>query len=246
MARGFRVFLSGYVYHVTHRCHNQTFLLRFARDRDTYRRMLRERLERYPVNLLAYCITCNHIHLLLTVCDGAADSLSRFMQSLEGDFAQAYNLRKKRKGAFWSDRYHAVLIDNGEHLWNCLVYIDLNMVRAGMVEHPREWAWCGYQELTGLRKRYRLIDRKVLLDRLGGNRTISQFQAAYAESTRNHLERKELARQAMWTEGLAVGGKAFVDEVGSRSLHRVQLDYARVPGTRSAWVVRENRTAAYS
>ncbi|MGE4344011.1 MAG: hypothetical protein AB7F20_06950 [Geoalkalibacter sp.] len=44
-----------------------------------------------------------------------------------------------RKGAFWEDRYHAAAIESGEHLLRCLVYIDLNMVRAGAVSHPQEW-----------------------------------------------------------------------------------------------------------
>jgi REP element-mobilizing transposase RayT len=80
--------------------------------------MLRERLGRHPVSLLGYCITSNHTHLLLVAQDSEAD-ISRFMQSLEGDFAQAYNLRKKtRSGAFWGDRYHAVMVDTGAALQN--------------------------------------------------------------------------------------------------------------------------------
>jgi len=69
------------------------------------------------------------------------------------------NLRKKWHGAFWNERYHATMIDGGDYLWTCLKYIDLNMVRAGVVSHPREWNWTGYEELVGERKRYRLIDR---------------------------------------------------------------------------------------
>ena len=73
------------------------------------------------------------------------------MQSLEGDFAQFYNRRKGRQNAFWGDRYHATMIESGEHLWGCLLYIDLNMVRAGVVDHPKDWPWTGYQELMGHR-----------------------------------------------------------------------------------------------
>ena len=49
-------------------------------------------------------------------------------------------IRKKRKGAFWEDRYHATAIGTGQHLLKCLVCIDLNMVRTGVISHPAEWS----------------------------------------------------------------------------------------------------------
>ena len=118
MPRANRYILPGVAYHLTHRCHDRSFLLKHGVDRTFYRQMLRERLGRHPVSLLGYCITSNHTHLLLVAQDSEAD-ISRFMQSLEGDFAQAYNLRKKtRSGAFWGDRYHAVMVDTGAALQN--------------------------------------------------------------------------------------------------------------------------------
>ena len=113
MPRANRYIEPGRTYHITHRCHNRSFLFRFAIDRQVYRTMMRERLPHYGIGLLDYCITCNHTHLLVRVREGDTESLSRFMQSLEGDFAQYYNLRKKRRGAFWWDRYHGVIIQDG-------------------------------------------------------------------------------------------------------------------------------------
>jgi putative transposase len=118
MPRANRYILPGVAYHLTHRCHDRSFLLKHGVDRTLYRQMLRERLGRHPVSLLGYCITSNHTHLLLVAQDREAD-ISRFMQSLEGDFAQAYNLRKKtRSCAFWGGRYHAVMVDTGAALQN--------------------------------------------------------------------------------------------------------------------------------
>ncbi len=77
------------------------------------------------------------------------------MQLIEGRTAQAHNRRKGRKGAFWEDRYHATAIESGEHLWRCLVYVDLNMVRAGVVDHPCQWKWSGYHEIQKPKTRYR-------------------------------------------------------------------------------------------
>jgi hypothetical protein len=65
-------------------------------------------------------------------------SIGRFMQKLEGQFALYYNRRRFRGSAFWSRRYHCTMIEGGDHLWNCMKTIDLNMVRAGVVGHPVE------------------------------------------------------------------------------------------------------------
>jgi hypothetical protein len=62
------------------------------------------------------------------------------MQLIAGATGRAYNRRKERRGAFWEECYHATAVDSEEYLARCLVYIDLNMVRAGAIRHPREWA----------------------------------------------------------------------------------------------------------
>ena len=60
---------------------------------------------------------------------------------------QEYNQRKNRNGAFWEDRYHATAVSSDRHLIQCIAYIDLNMVRAGVVNHPSEWNFGGYNEI---------------------------------------------------------------------------------------------------
>ena len=69
------------------------------------------------------------------------------MQLIAGRTGQEYNERNGRHGAFWEDRYHATAIEADEHLHHCLVYIDLNMVRAGVVDHPAHWVNGGYREI---------------------------------------------------------------------------------------------------
>ncbi len=97
---------------------------------------------RYGIKILNYMLTSNHIHLLV-VDIGIDEAISRSMQLIAGRTAQEYNIRKKRNGAFWEDRYHATAIENNHHLIHCLTYIDLNMVRAGVVTHPSEWKCSG-------------------------------------------------------------------------------------------------------
>ena len=73
-------------------------------------------------------ITSNHVHLLIK--DTGPNVIADSMQLIAGRTAQEYNQRKDRQGAFWEDRYHATAIEADEHLHRCLIYIDLNMVRA--------------------------------------------------------------------------------------------------------------------
>ncbi|WP_232223097.1 transposase [Desulfosarcina sp. BuS5] len=91
-----------------------------------------------------YTVTSNHIHLLV-VDDGKRDVIPKSIQLVAGRTGQEYNQRKKRKGAFWEDRYHATAIENGKHLIRCLIYIDLNMVRTGVIAHPSQWPFSRVQ-----------------------------------------------------------------------------------------------------
>jgi putative transposase len=128
MPRANRYFLPGYVWHITHRCHQRNFLLKFARDRRRYLRWLFEAKKRFGLCVLDYIVTSNHIHLL--VKDAGQDVIAASMQLIAGRTAQEYNERKGRYRAFWEDRYHATAVEANEHLHRCLVYIDFNMVRA--------------------------------------------------------------------------------------------------------------------
>jgi putative transposase len=231
--------VPGYTYHVTHRCHDRAFLFRFGKYRKAYREMLRQRLATYHVSLFSYCITSNHVHLLVRPSpSGALESLSCLLRSLEGDFAQFYNRRKKRENAFWGDRYHATMIDSGEHLWKCLCYIDLNMVRAGAVRHPKDWEWTAYQELMGLRRRYCLVDMTGLLDQLGAG-SEDAFRRNYAHQIDVAIQRGELKREAKWTESLAVGSESFVERVGRQVDNRMQVTRLEDETDRSLWILRE-------
>jgi putative transposase len=121
-------------------------------------------------------------------------------------------------------------------------YIDLNMVRAGVVKHPSEWPFCGYQELFGLRQRYRLIDQGRLFEVLEATEHPERLLENYRASIEEAIDRRAFEREEMWTESLAVGSEAFVKRTGTtiRNRNRVETSEAEEP-TRSdaAWVLRE-------
>ncbi len=152
-----RHYIPGYVWHISHRCYKKEFLLKFARDRRRWLQWLFEARKRYGLSVLNYIATSNHIHLLVRD-NGGRDVIPKSIQLIAGRTGQEFNQRKNRKGAYWEDRYHATAVEAESHLVQCLVYIDLNMVRAGVVKHPSEWAFCEYNEIQAPRERYALID----------------------------------------------------------------------------------------
>ena len=70
------------------------------------------------------------------------ENLSEFIKDIKQQFSRFYNKRHNRRGFFWAERFKSLIVDNGETLINCLAYIDLNPVRAGLVEKPEDYRWC--------------------------------------------------------------------------------------------------------
>ena len=68
--------------------------------------------------------------------------LSEYVKEIKQDFSRYYNKLHRKKGYFWSERFKSVIVENGETLINCLAYIDLNPVRAGLVKRPEDYRWC--------------------------------------------------------------------------------------------------------
>lgn len=196
MPRANRKFAQHGVWHLTHRCHNKDFLLKFVRDRHFWRMCLFEARRRYGVCVLNYIATSNHVHILVDSHD--ADTVPAAMRYVAGRTAQQYNRRKKRHGAFWEDRYHAVPVRSQAHLLECLVYIDLNMVRAGAVSHPAQWLCSGYNDIQSERQRYWIIDTRRLLE-LAGADSLSDFQASHRLWIDERLARGGLVREPRWT-----------------------------------------------
>jgi putative transposase len=209
MPRANRHYIPGYVWHITHRCHKKEFLLKFSKDRASWLYWLYEARKRYGLSILNYIVTSNHVHLLIH--DTHKEVIPRSMQLIAGRTGQEYNLHKSRKGAFWKDRYHATAIQTGRHLMNCMTYIDLNMVRAGVVKHPCEWKESGYQEIMTPLRRYSRIDH-VSLFKLLGIENKDEYRQLMEVSLRNGF----MNRESSWTESIAVGSRDFIAETKTK------------------------------
>lgn len=202
MPRANRHFIAGQVWHITQRCHEQQFLLRFKADRRRWLYWLYQARRRYGLSVLNYTVTSNHVHLL--VHDQGNNAISPAMQLISGRTAQEFNRRQSRKGAFWEDRFHATAVQTNEHLARCMVYIDLNMVRAGEVTHPDQWECSGYHETKNPRHRAGRLDHGSIC-RLLKFDSMKQFIEQRDQWITDKLDAADLKRQSYWTESVAVG-----------------------------------------
>lgn len=220
MSRANRNFLPGHIWHITQRCHKKEFLLKFRKDKRNWLRWAVEAKRRYGLAILNFTITSNHIHTLMMALRSksmsrACGSISSALQLVESRVAQDYNDRKDRHGSFWEDRFHGTAIESGPQLIRCLTYIDMNMTRAGVVGHPRDWPWCGYSELereaaeTVLRRRSFVVDTDALLDLLGLP-DVATLLARRAQWIEEAIRKGRIAREAIWTESVAVGSESFL------------------------------------
>jgi len=243
MPRRARRLLENRSYHITHRCHDRQFLLKFIGDRRRYIELLRQMSRSYEVDILGYMVTSNHVHLLLWSKDPA--EISEALRFLEGTAAQKHNRRKGRTGSFWSGRYRSTLIQDGFHLGRCMFYIDLNMVRNGQVEHPREWLGSSYVETSGKRKRSLIVNRELLI-RKTGHSSEEEFTSWYENTLKEKIRRKELAREPFWSESLAVGDKEWVSSIASRiHLGKKELSRAEPNPAGKSLKVREEPAIYY-
>lgn len=235
MSRSKLYHLPGYVWHITQRCHNKDFLLRFNRDRTRWLQWMFYAKRKYRLIILAYCVTSNHIHLVV-YDDGRKHIIPRSMMLAASRVALEYNKRKKRSGSYWEDNYHATAVETGSHLQQCLVYVELNMVRAKVVSHPKEWPFCSYQEITNNRRRNRLLDKPILMSLLGINRP-EELKENYEQWIEKNVSPDKLQRQSKWTESIAVGNREFVEQI--KGTLGIKAEYRDVEETEGGFVLKE-------
>jgi putative transposase len=114
-------------------------------------------------------------------------------------------------------------------------YIDMNMVRAGAVNHPSDWAWCGFQELSGIRLRYRLLSMKEVCRRTN-QQDEKAVRAWYSQWLNEAADDEARVRNPQWSESIAIGSKPFVQSVGNKIDNRKLMD---VEEQSVGWILRE-------
>ena len=168
--------------------------------------------------------------------------LSAYMQQLKRLFTRWYNRRSGRKGTLWEERYKSVVVQGAGHpLLTMAAYIDLNPVRAGMVDDPKDYLYCGYGEALGGNKSAR-TGLAVICDRLGRSTEWRMVQRTYRmmlfgkgeqtspQSSKQGFDRKKVqevweaegelvpqdllrCRVRYFTDSVALGSREFLEQL---------------------------------
>ncbi|MDR3451769.1 MAG: transposase [Rhodoferax sp.] len=217
MARLPRLTIPGYPHHVIQRGNNRQAIFASAGDYQMLLDLLQDNARKFGVALHSYVLMTNHFHLLAT--PESLDSLPQMMQAVGRRYVRYFNDAQGRSGTLWEGRYKSTLIQTERYLLACMVYIDLNPVRAGLVAEARDYPWSSYGHNAGLRAD-KLITPHPLYWALGN--TPFAREAAYAELVRAGISGDQ---QAALTEsalrGWALGEPDFVADLQRRTARRV-------------------------
>ncbi|MCG6891032.1 MAG: transposase [Gammaproteobacteria bacterium] len=146
MPRKPRMYIGDIPCHVVQRGNNHGACFFAARDYHLYLHFLQDACRRYRVDLHAYVLMTNHVHLLMTPQDSCG--ISRVMQSLGRRYVQHVNVKYRRSGTLWDGRHKSSVVDIDAYFLTCMRYIELNPVRANMVKHPADYLWSSFQTNT--------------------------------------------------------------------------------------------------
>ncbi len=139
MSRIARVIVPLYPHHVTQRGNNREDVFFEDADRSYYLKTLKASAEKYPVQIWAYCLMSNHVHLL-AVPEGE-EALARCIGRTNLLYTQYANRRYGRTGRLWQNRFFSSVVEKETYLWAVSRYIEMNPVKAGLVGEPATYPW---------------------------------------------------------------------------------------------------------
>jgi putative transposase len=225
MARLPRLTVPGYPHHIIQRGNNRQAIFSDAADYELLLGLVDEHARKQQVAVHGYVLMSNHFHLLAT--PETVEGIPQMMQSVGRRYVRHFNLRHGRTGTLWEGRYRSTLIQAERHLLACMVYMDLNPVRAAMVADPADYPWSSYQHFIG-RRPDKLITPHPLYWELGNTpfaRDQSYIDMVRAGVSEEH--RRALTDSAL--RGWALGEPDYVAELQRRTQRRVARSQAGRP-----------------
>lgn len=208
MPRRARIQLPGVPVHLIQRGNNRSACFYADEDYRFYLDHLTEQAQKHGCTLHAYCLMTNHVHLLLT--PAKADSLGRLMKALGQRYVQYVNRTYRRSGTLWEGRFRSCLLQEEAYVLACYRYIELNPVRACMVEHPADYRWSSYR--ANAQGEEGCISPHPLYLALG--QQTEERHAAYRELFRYELEPELVDEIRQATNGnFVLGDGRFAAEV---------------------------------
>jgi len=209
MPRRPRIHLPGSPLHIVQRGHNRDACFFTEEDFQAYRHWLGEALKESGAELHAYVLMTNHVHLLMT--PKRSEDISRIIISLGRRYVQYINKTYRRTGTLWDSRYKSSLVQEDHYLLLCQRYIELNPVRADMVNDPALYRWSSYRA-NGLGQIDPLITPHSVYSSLGADEVVRLD--AYRALFRHELDDAAIAdiRLAL-NQGQPFGNGRFLDTI---------------------------------
>ncbi|MGH8399277.1 MAG: transposase [Gammaproteobacteria bacterium] len=217
MPRKPRFYLPGVAAHVIQRGNDRQPVFFDERDYIQYRAWLREGAQRYGCTVHAYVLMTNHVHLLVT--PQSREAISRTIQHVGRYYVSYINREYGRSGTLWEGRHKGSLVSVADYFLACSRYIELNPVRAGMVETPGEYRWSSYQA-NGIGQADNVLTPHELYLSLGV--TPKERQHRYRELFRAALDTEQVhqIRAAVQT-GTPLGNARFKQQIEQALKRRV-------------------------
>ena len=218
MPRRARLSLAGLPLHIIQRGNNRTPCFYADEDFGLYLHHLGQLAGRFECAVHAYVLMTNHVHLLLTPAQ--ADGPSLLMKHLGQRYVQYVNKTYRRSGTLWEGRFRSSLVQRDGYALKCQRYIELNPVRAGMVRHPRDYAWSSYRINAELRASALIVPHQ---EYMGLGETPEQRASAYCRTFRFELDPADLHEiRSAANGGFALGNDRFKSEIAAMLGQRVE------------------------
>jgi len=217
MPRRPRIILPDVPLHIIQRGNNRQPCFAAEEDYRYFLDQLEEIAPKAGVQVHAYVLMTNHVHLLLT--GERSDSAGQFMKALGQRYVSYFNRAYNRSGTLWEGRFRSCLVQQETYLMTCMRYIELNPVRAGMVERPADYPWTSYR-INAQGEKSTLVKPHRLYEMLGPD-SESRCQA-YRELFRYQLEPGLVDTIRQTTNGnVVLGDSQFSGRIGEMLGRRV-------------------------
>jgi len=224
------------IYHICVRGNNKQDIFLDNEDREEYLKRVRNYEERYKMQIYAYCLMTNHVHLL--IYDNNQD-ISKFMQGLSLSYVKYFNKKYERTGHLFQDRFTSVMMKNDMQLMYVSRYIHLNPVRANIVKKAKDYRWSSYSVYEVGKDKNNIVDCTFLLGYFAVN--VSEARFLYKKYINNNVN-EEMEEEIATTEeegvlvntkrvGLAIVTQQKIYEVLGKLWHKdiQKLIYKRSP-----------------
>ncbi|WP_026508612.1 transposase [Butyrivibrio sp. MC2013] len=182
MPRKPRTLSSTGIYHIILRSVNQHIIFEEESDYQKFLFVLSDCKEKYDIDIYAYCLMDNHIHLLVYIPD---DKLPSFFQSLGSRFVRWYNNKYLRSGHLFQERFHSSVIENDKAFLSALIYIHNNPVKANMCNYMSEYRWSSINAYYGAKNP--LVNVSFAYQIAGSKSSLLHFFAKEATSSESSL-----------------------------------------------------------